>query len=244
MNIISGFRRSGRSLTIVTVDYAPLIASIRAGARELPFESTIRGAVVIRRLSSDLPESEAPPGLSEAQRVIEAVRRTISQADEVHPMPDRWGEGHIVVFCRQVTEGDRRWDIEVEVAVDRSQHAVIADARVTHSDELPDDDWKTPTRASFPVGLIACPCCGHATLTQRGEHEICPVCFWEDDGQDNAEADRWRGGPNPVSLREGRVNFLRFGASVEANCESVRRATPEEVQLRRFDEYGREILTE
>jgi hypothetical protein len=90
--------------------------------------------------------------------------------------------------------------------------------------------------------MIACPCCGHATLTERGCYEICPVCFWEDDGQDNHDADRWRGGPNRVSLTEGRVNFLRFGASVEADCESVRRPTAEEVRLRLFDEQGRELL--
>jgi len=221
-----------------------LIAIIRAGVREISFESTIRGAVVIRRLSADLPESESIPGLSPAQRVMEVVRRTISQAHEVHPMPDRWGEGHVVVFCRQVTEEDQQWDFTVEVAVDRSQNAVIMDARVTHPDGLPEDDWRTPVPGSFSFGLIACPCCGHATLTQRGRHEICPVCLWEDDGQDNAEADRWRGGPNPVSLREGRVNFLRFGASVEGDCEAVRRPTPEEVRLRRFDEYGSELTGE
>jgi hypothetical protein len=227
------------------VDYASLIATLRARAEELPFESAIGGAVVIQRLGSDLPESEASPGLSQAQRVIEAVRRTIRQAQEVHPMPDQWGEGHVVVFCRHVTEGERRWDFEVEVAVDRAHHAVIADARVTRPDEhFPDDDWKTPAPATLRVGLIACPCCGHATLSERGGYEICPVCFWEDDGQDNDEADRWRGGPNRVSLREGRVNFLRFGASIEADCESVRRPTPEEVQLRRFDEHGREIKSE
>ena len=229
----------------MAVDYASLIATLRAGAEELPFESSIRGAVVIRRLGPALPESEGISGLSEAQCVIAAVRRTICQAQEVHPMPDQWGEGHVVVFCRHVIEGEQRWDFEVEVAVDRSHHAVIADARLTRpEDQFPDDDWKTPLPATLPIGLLACPCCGHATLTERGGYEICPVCFWEDDGQDNDEADRWRGGPNRVSLREGRVNFLRFGASTEADCESVRRPTPEEVRLRRFDEDGREIKSE
>jgi hypothetical protein len=233
------------------MDYASLIANIRAGVQELPFESSIRGAVVIRRLGSDLPESEAEPGLTEAQRVIEVVRRTIIHPHEVHPMPHQWGEGHVVVFCRHVTEGERRWDFEVEVTVDQAQKAVIADARVTRPEaQFTDEDWATPpppppsSSPSLPVGLVACPCCGHATLTERGGFEICPVCFWEDDGQDNEDADRSRGGPNPVSLREARVNFLRFGASVEADCESVRRPTAEEVHLRRFDEQGCEIAAE
>ena len=58
------------SLQAPRMAYASLIANIRAGVEELPFESSIRGAVVIRRLGSDLPESEAEPGLTEAQRVI------------------------------------------------------------------------------------------------------------------------------------------------------------------------------
>ncbi|MFE6959649.1 CPCC family cysteine-rich protein [Streptomyces sp. NPDC057696] len=28
-----------------------------------------------------------------------------------------------------------------------------------------------------------CPCCGHRVLgAMPGSYEICPVCFWEDDG--------------------------------------------------------------
>jgi hypothetical protein len=227
------------------MDYASLIANIRAGVRDLPFETTIRGAVVIRRLSTDLPQSEAVNGLSEDQRAIEAVRRTICQAHEVHPIPDQWGDGCLLVFYRHVTEGQRRWDFEVEVMVDQAYKAVIADARVTRPEDRFDHaDWRTPPPSpALPVGLLACPCCGHATLTERGIYEICPVCFWEDDGQDNHDADEWRGGPNRVSLREGRINYLRFGASIEADCESVRRPTPEEVQLRRFDDEGREIAS-
>ena len=32
-------------------------------------------------------------------------------------------------------------------------------------------------------GPYACPCCGFVTLPERGGCEICPVCFWKDDGQ-------------------------------------------------------------
>ncbi|MBW4608570.1 MAG: hypothetical protein KME22_15515 [Hassallia sp. WJT32-NPBG1] len=41
-----------------------------------------------------------------------------------------------------------------------------------------------------------CPCCGYKTLSERGGYEICPVCFWEDDGQDEEDKDVIRGGPN------------------------------------------------
>lgn len=46
----------------------------------------------------------------------------------------------------------------------------------------------------------ACPRCGHLTLGERAGFEICPVCFWEDDGQDDAEADVERGGPSRGTL--------------------------------------------
>jgi hypothetical protein len=36
-------------------------------------------------------------------------------------------------------------------------------------------------------GPYPCPCCGFVTLGERSAFEICPVCFWEDDGQDDHE---------------------------------------------------------
>jgi hypothetical protein len=42
----------------------------------------------------------------------------------------------------------------------------------------------------------SCPSCGYLTLTERGGNEICSFCFWEDRGQDNADADEAQGGPN------------------------------------------------
>ena len=40
-----------------------------------------------------------------------------------------------------------------------------------------------------------CPCCQFRTLSARGAYEICPVCLWEDDGQDDHDAELVRGGP-------------------------------------------------
>jgi hypothetical protein len=85
------------------------------------------------------------------------------------------------------------------------------------------------------------PCCGHATLSERGVHEICPVCFWEDDGQDNADVAIERGGPNQISLARGRASFLEFGTSIARDRDHVRRPTREEVQLRRFAADGSEL---
>ena len=34
-----------------------------------------------------------------------------------------------------------------------------------------------------------CPCCGYPTLTERAGYEVCRICAWEDDGQDNHNED-------------------------------------------------------
>ncbi|MFC8032437.1 CPCC family cysteine-rich protein [Streptomyces griseoincarnatus] len=57
-----------------------------------------------------------------------------------------------------------------------------------------------------------CPCRGHRVLdAMPGSYEICPVCFWEDDGVQF----RWptmSGGANKVSLIEAQRNYQDFGA--------------------------------
>lgn len=77
---------------------------------------------------------------------------------------------------------------------------------------------------------LRCPCCGCHTLVGRGRFEICPVCFWEDDGQDDHDADVVRGGPNAdLSLIQARANYLRIGACDEPSVRSVRPPKPEEL---------------
>jgi hypothetical protein len=67
-----------------------------------------------------------------------------------------------------------------------------------------------------PVKAFRCPCCLFKTLHGRGQDEICPVCFWHDDGQDEADAERVLAGPNrDLSLRQAQVNFRKLGASHE-----------------------------
>ncbi|WP_084739547.1 CPCC family cysteine-rich protein [Frigidibacter mobilis] len=44
--------------------------------------------------------------------------------------------------------------------------------------------------------LLPCPCCRFPTLSEHGIHEICRVCWWEDDRQgDDCATEVW-GGPN------------------------------------------------
>jgi hypothetical protein len=74
-----------------------------------------------------------------------------------------------------------------------------------------------------------CPCCRYRTLFSRGHFEICPVCFWEDDGQDDHDADIVRGGPNgSLSLTAARANFDDFGASEHCLLAHVRAPHPDE----------------
>jgi hypothetical protein len=56
-----------------------------------------------------------------------------------------------------------------------------------------------------------CPCCGYPTLPSRANYDICELCNWEDDGQDDEDADEVMGGPNfTYSLTEARENFRRY----------------------------------
>jgi hypothetical protein len=68
-----------------------------------------------------------------------------------------------------------------------------------------------------------CPCCGFKTLHGRGQDEICGVCFWQDDGQDEHDANEVRGGPNyNLSLTQARLNYKEYGASDRRCIPNVR----------------------
>ncbi|WP_201381355.1 CPCC family cysteine-rich protein [Ktedonobacter sp. SOSP1-85] len=74
-----------------------------------------------------------------------------------------------------------------------------------------------------------CPCCCYKTLASRGSYDICSVCFWEDDGQDDHDADTILGGPNHrLSLTKARENFRKIGACEERFLKFTRPPLPEE----------------
>jgi hypothetical protein len=76
---------------------------------------------------------------------------------------------------------------------------------------------------------LRCPCCFCRTLGERGGFEICPVCFWEDDGQDEHDADVVRGGPNGgLSLTQACANYRQLGACDARYLAGVRAPRPEE----------------
>jgi hypothetical protein len=59
-----------------------------------------------------------------------------------------------------------------------------------------------------------CPCCGCKTLEAPGALALCPVCWWEDDGQEEGDAGQVRLTVNgALSLNEARENYARCGAA-------------------------------
>ncbi len=79
------------------------------------------------------------------------------------------------------------------------------------------------------VPTYRCPCCKFKTLCGRGQDEICKVCFWHDDCQDEHDAEVVRGGPNyHLSLRQAQANYHAYGAVELRHRTHVRLPTPEE----------------
>jgi hypothetical protein len=87
------------------------------------------------------------------------------------------------------------------------------------------------TQKPSPDGsLYRCPCCASRTLHERGVFEMCPVCWWEDDGQDDHDAETVRGGPNGTfSLSQARQHYLQFGTYDIRFISSVRKPRPDEI---------------
>lgn len=52
-----------------------------------------------------------------------------------------------------------------------------------------------------------CPSCGFPTLHPPAIHEICDICNWQNDGQDDHDADIEYGAPNAESLTDSRIEF-------------------------------------
>lgn len=74
-----------------------------------------------------------------------------------------------------------------------------------------------------------CPCCGYFTLDEKspGSFEICPVCYWQDDGQ-QFDNPTYAGGANELSLSEARLNFQKYGAISREFIDVVRPPLDEE----------------
>ena len=92
---------------------------------------------------------------------------------------------------------------------------------ISDSTELMDMEtieWYSP---DDPTPRHQCPCCDYISLQERGNYLICPICYWEDDGQDIDKLDESSGPNHGMTLREGRTNFLTIGACDEKMLQHV-----------------------
>jgi uncharacterized Zn finger protein (UPF0148 family) len=75
-----------------------------------------------------------------------------------------------------------------------------------------------------------CPCCGCRTLETTGALALCPVCWWEDDGQEEDDADEVRLTVNgQLSLDEAREYYLECGAAHPRFLPYVRKPEASEI---------------
>lgn len=86
---------------------------------------------------------------------------------------------------------------------------------------------------SATAAAFRCPCCGALTLSEPDAMQLCPVCWWEDDGQWSGDAvDDPSLEPSTVngalSLHEARQNYGLCGAAHPRFVRYVRAALPEE----------------
>lgn len=69
-----------------------------------------------------------------------------------------------------------------------------------------------------------CSICGYFNPDKQGLHEICPVCFWQDDSSSYHE-----GGPNGMTMKEAKKNYKKYGAAREEFAKYVRKPYAEEI---------------
>jgi hypothetical protein len=79
-----------------------------------------------------------------------------------------------------------------------------------------------------------CPCCGYLVHNEPvGSHNICPICFWEDDA-DCLFLPTKTWGANQVTLLQGQKNYLAFGACKERVKPFVRPPQLDEQQAKEW----------
>lgn len=70
---------------------------------------------------------------------------------------------------------------------------------------------------------VTCFICGHRTLDERCDWDICPVCFWEDDVMLTPDdVDKTSPANKGMAVSEAQANFMLLGASSETRRTNVR----------------------
>ena len=96
-----------------------------------------------------------------------------------------------------------------------------------------------------------CPGCSYPTLEERGNWDICMVCDWEDDGQDDTTESIFSdfmkknniSGPNKISLIDNRIKIGQTLNDIAKNLNGQISQNPEQVIniLRKAEKKKREI---
>jgi hypothetical protein len=103
------------------------------------------------------------------------------------------------------------------------------------------------TAVQSPKGTrYLCPCCGYPTLEERAAYDVCFLCTWEDDGQDDPRADEVWGGPNgDRSLTYARQQFKQYlaqgpGEDAMRSYYSRRQELAQRAAMQAFDRIAHE----
>lgn len=70
-------------------------------------------------------------------------------------------------------------------------------------------------KRTLNLSRVCCPCCGYPTLVAKSRNEICRLCDWQDDGEDDAteQAQPYVGGANGAfTLAQARANAMAHGS--------------------------------
>lgn len=111
--------------------------------------------------------------------------------------PDR-----IDLIVEQIRESEFSQEFNLSI-ISQSDSVILSDFTVRRETF----DWFIKEKN---LELFSCPGCGFPTLSGRGDYEICDVCNWEDDGQDDKTAiEVWGGSNKGLSLIENRIKISR-----------------------------------
>lgn len=185
--------------------------------QELDDESVLKAltAHVTKRGAEEKVEAYVGNGT-----VSSARSELVPLLQELAERYSEWGVGQLV-FRLAALAHINVYDIEDEelLAVARATHPGVQWFQ-RYTEQL---EQKSTVQARCSHAAYRCPCCQSRTLYERGGFDICPVCCWEDDGQDDADADTVRGGPNgALSLTAARTNYLQSGVCDQKYAEHVR----------------------
>ena len=161
--------------------------------------------------------------------IIENLEERDPRRSLYDPYPKWWKEYFLIgtdddndYFCLRM-DGD---PAVYKIGSDDSGPEKLAESLATFlNTELIEPRLAPPTK--YP-----CACCGCLIVLRGKKHSgCCPVCWWQEDGRSEADADQLIGEFEwgDISLTQARINYKRFGVFSEDYKGFVRPPKPEEL---------------